>query len=240
MDVDKLIHDPAKIQAALKDVGGKLYTNTDMDIYFPKQYEAKNFAFISNDVNVMGYYIIVIGDSYGVSLVPGMINLSPDSINTVIIEGDECHKLHFPAKSMVISNTEIVMNNNYLFFIYDVFIARGNMPWFMKLRYQYILDIFKYGQYYTGTKLGHNTNIIHMVLTSIVRDVTNTGRFFRQTLNSRADMDKKFLTVPFRNISYTATNTVTRLIGSYMDDGINSALTDPTERVEVVEALLRE
>jgi hypothetical protein len=45
--------------------------------------------------------------------------------------------------------------------------------------------------------------------------------------------------IPFRSPIYGATNTTAKLIGAYFDDSINSALVNPSEKVEGVESLLR-
>ena len=61
-----------------------------------------------------------------------------------------------------------------------------------------------------------------------------------QIIHNREDLKtKKFVTIPLRSVAYAASNTTNKLAGSYFSVGLTSALVNPTERVEKIEAILR-
>ena len=45
--------------------------------------------------------------------------------------------------------------------------------------------------------------------------------------------------IPFRSVTYGATNTTAKLMGAYFDEGLTSALVNPSQRTEKIEELLR-
>ena len=64
-------------------------------------------------------------------------------------------------------------------------------------------------------------------------------------INSRVVDDLKTIRknppayIALKNLTYAATNTVARIGGSFFGDGLVSALTNPSERVERIESILR-
>ncbi len=65
-------------------------------------------------------------------------------------------------------------------------------------------------------------------------------RFIREGAKTRSDFTPdKIRWVPLRSVFYSAPGTVNKLAGAYFQDGIVSALVNPSTQVESVESVLR-
>jgi hypothetical protein len=64
--------------------------------------------------------------------------------------------------------------------------------------------------------------------------------FYRHQFKDTKQLtDKPPEIIALRSVQDGASNTTAKLMGAYLDEGINSALVDPAERLERVEDLLR-
>jgi len=79
-----------------------------------------------------------------------------------------------------------------------------------------------------------------MFAAAIARNPNQRTEYFRHSLDDTAVKPTNAPAwIALRNISLGATNTQARLMGSYWADGLTSALTNPSTRVERIEQLLR-
>ena len=239
MDIKKLVRDAPKIHACLRELeDGRLVALKALKIYIPSRFDERGLAFIGIETQIVGIYAIVVDDTYyGISMVNAMMRIEPTSTVKVIIEEEEFYEFYFEPGSTVVSSVELVKTDTLVYKIYDEIIAKGRVPWY--LGYTELGKLFDTAKYHAGANIGTNHEVTEMIVSMIARDDKNRHQYYRQTVKSLADLKTNPPAyIPLTSVVYGATNTLNKLAGSYMGQGLVSALVTPTERVEKLESLL--
>lgn len=240
MDVSQLKRDAGRVKAGMKQIGkDRIVSETGCRVYIPARYRDNHFAKVANDTRILGIFGIVSPDGhYAVSRCLGMVKTEPSTINLVSIEETEYMEMVYEPGDAVIANMDIVQEADFLYEVYNEFIARGNVPWYMN--YYDLGKLFDMAKYYSGVKLGANHVILEMLAATISRDPKDPVKYYRQTVSTQAEvLNKPPKIVKLDSVTYGATNTTAKLIGAYFDEGVTSALVNPSDRVEPIEDLLR-
>jgi hypothetical protein len=240
MDWKKLIRDADKLRAATSvQADGSVVAIKPVKIYIPKRYEEKQLAFIGSETYILGVYAITLDDRYyAVSRVNAMMRISPTSINTVKIDQDTYLEFVFDAGSVVVATTELRVSDTLVYQIFDEFVSKGNVPWF--IGYDDRARLFETADKHAGVYLGENHAILGMATAATTRVRDDRAKFLRHALNTPEDLKKvEGVNIALRSVTYGATNTTAKLVGAYWNDGLNAALVNPAERTEKVEELLR-
>lgn len=240
MDVRKLIRNPEAIKGQLKkQADNSLITNKGCKIYIPARFAERNLADLGVDNYIVGMFAMTVDDTYySFCNINALIQITPDAINKVNIEGEDYFEFVFMKGSTVIKNTFLIMNDVLVFRIYDEFMSKGNIPWYMS--YEDSGKMFVTAGKHGGTSVGSNPEVVEMLIATIFRDAKDRNISLRTIINTREDLiTKKFVTIPLRSVAYAASNTTNKLAGSYFSVGLTSALVNPTERTEKIEAILR-
>lgn len=239
MDFSQLIRKPEMVHAILKELpDGSVVTTKPCKIYFPVRYEEVGLATVANTVSTVAYIGIVVDDSYGIINIPTYVKLEPSFINKIKIEDTPYYELEFEENSTIFSTLECIKNDILTYYIYNEFIAGGNIPWYMK--YEDLVRIFDKSRKFAGVDIGSNLEISDMVVSNIARDRKDLTKYYRSIYNGPlSEKTNPPEIVSLRNISYGATNTTAKLLGNYFSDSLTSALINPSERLESIEEKLR-
>lgn len=240
MDFSKLIRNPELIKSQLKKQSDhRVITNLGCKIYIPMRYSERNLASLGAENYIVGMFGMTVDDRYySYCNINALVHITPDSINKVSIDGEDYHEFVFFKGSCVIANTVLVVGDILVFRIYDEFMSKGNIPWYMS--YEDAGKMFETAGKHGGTSVGSNPEVIEMLIATIFRDAKDRNVGLRTIIHNREDLKtKKFVTIPLRSVAYAASNTTNKLAGSYFSVGLTSALVNPTERVEKIEAILR-
>lgn len=240
MDVSKLKRDAAKVHAYLKEAGdGSLITTKGCKIYIPSSYAECQLASVGNETHILGIFAIVVEDQYyGVSLANAMMRIEPSATNTVDVDGSSYIEFYFEPGATVIPALELVKEDTLTYHIYDEFIAKGHVPWFIS--YIDLGNLFASAPYHAGVKLGANHAVLELIASVVARDPKDRTLYYRQTVKSMDEvLSRPPALIPFRSVTYGATNTTAKLMGAYFDEGLTSALVNPSQRTEKIEELLR-
>lgn len=234
-----LKRDPAFFKSVLSEgPDGRIYTSAPLTVHVPERYKSRNLASISGDgVFVLGYLALVTEDRYSVLKVASMIRLLPHDTTTETIADESYMVFHFRAGDAVFHSTDLVVRRPLSYYIYAEFVGNGRIPWFFD--YNDMGDIFTTINEYANVDLGHPL-ILQMLVSMTARDPNNIGNFYRSIMTSvNTPKQTPPTIVPFKSVVHNTHSTLTKVIGAYFSDGINSALADPTTKVDRIEALLR-
>lgn len=240
MDQSRWIRDPKKVRAALvKQPDDSVITTRDVRIYIPARFVEKDLAVITDEVRTVAIFAMVVDDKYySVSTVNAMMRLKPSGSATVKFDGDSYLEFRFPPGSTVIADTKLVRQDSLVYHIFNEIISKGRVPWY--LTYDDLGHLFSTAESHANIRFGKIHSILEMFVATIARDTNDRTKFYRHVY---AEKDKRPVTlptlIPFVSITLGATNTTSRLIGSYMDEGMNSSLVNPSTRTEEMEELLR-
>ncbi len=239
MKFTDMTRDASVIHAGLVEKpGGMLIAKVPLRIYTPKRFEAKKLAIIASEVRVIGIFAIVIDQTYAVSKALAMMQLTPSSTSVVKIDDDEYYEFSFDAGAVVCPNINLVQTDQLAFKVYDEIIAGGHIPGF--IAGDDLAKLFDTAKYHCNVTLSPTNAPLEMIAAAISRDPSDLRRYYRHAIETIDDQKTKpphF--IAFRNVIRGATNTTARLMGSYFDDGIMSALVNPSEKAEGIETLLR-
>ena len=238
MDRSKLVRDAEKVHAHLKELeDGSVIALKPCKLYIPARFAEGDLAIIAEEISIVGIFAMVVEDKYyGVCTANTMMRIEPSATSTVKIDDDDYLEFYFEAGARVLTSSLLVKVDTLTYHIYDEIIAKGRVPWY--LSYEDLAKLFESAEYHAGVKIGANHAIMEMIAAVISRDDDDRTKYYRHTV-TKLPSDKPPAIVPLRNISYGASNTTAKLMGAYFQDGLTSALINPSERVEKVEELLR-
>jgi hypothetical protein len=240
MDRSRWIRNPAKVQAALAEQPDRSeLALRDVRIYIPARFAEKQLAEIGAEIYTVGIFAMVVDDKYyAVSTVNAMMRLKPTTISTVKFDGDSYLEFRFPPGSTVIADTNLIRTDSLVFKIFSELISKGRVPWY--LDYEDMAKLFETAESHANVRFGAVHSIMEMFVAAIARDPADRAQYYRSVYEERdgkPTVDPSY--IPFVSITYGATNTTSRLLGSYFDQGLVSALTNPSEKTEHIEQLLR-
>lgn len=240
MDISLLKRDASKVHACLAELpNGKLIAKKELRIYIPARFAERSLAEIGNETNIVGIYAIVTEDNYfGISLVTAMMRIEPSATLRIKINGVEYYEFIFNPGDCVCASTSLVKTDTIVYKIYDEIISKANVPWY--INYEDLGRIFDTAKYHAGTNIGANPEVTELIISMIARDKEDKTKYFRTILDKQEDISEKVPAfISLKSVIYAATNTTNKLAGSYMSQGITSALVSPSDREERIESLLR-
>lgn len=240
MDPSRWKRDPKKVHASLElQPKGSITTARGCTIYIPERFIEKQLAEISNEIYIVGIFAIVVDDKYyGVSTTNAMMRITPTSVRTVKFDDSSYLEFYFEPGSTVIATNELVMQPTLVYRIFDEIIARGKAPWY--LDYNDLSKLFMSSDRHAGVKFSSSHAILEMFAAAIARSSDDKTKYYRHEIKTQDDVSAKPpVVIALRDITHGATNTTAKLLGSYWNDGLTSALANPSEKVEAIEELLR-
>ena len=239
MDISTLVREPSRVHAILKELpNGRVVTTVECKIYIPVRYAERKLAYISNEIYILGIYAIVVEDRYyAISLLNTMVPIDPTETNVIKINNEGYYEFVFSPGSTVFKTTDLVKADALIYRIYDEFLAMGHIPWFVG--YEDLGKIFDSAKEFAGANIGTNPEITQLIASLIARDPKDRTNYYRTVINSPTDLvSNPPIFIPLKSVQYSATNTTTKLGGSYFQQGVISALIDPSTRSESIETLL--
>lgn len=236
-DVRKLIRDKQYVLSNLvKTEEDSIVCKKQCHICVPSHYFEMELGQITENVTVVGVFPFIIEGKYALSKVMSDVVLTPQETTIIKINDEPHHLFGFEPGSTVVKNFNLLKDDTKPYYIYRCFIARGKVPWFVD--YDDLLTLFEHTKKYSDIHLGADPSIIALLGATIARDPNNLNIMYRSTLGQSNKADRPFFT-PLTNVQLSADDTVSKLMGSYMDDGINSALIYPSKQISNLEEVLR-
>lgn len=228
--------DAATIKQQLQETkSNQLITKVPCIIEFPKRYVERNMAEIGIENYVFGIYALIMGDTYAVSVIPASIKTTPYRISEVERDGVVYYNFHYEAGNVLIENTYLVRRDVQVYSIMEEFFLKGNVPWY--LDYEDLGKILDLAKYHADSDAGQNYAVIEALTAYVGRSSNNRAIQYRHSKKDQKS-NVSFIGI-YGNVFYAAPGTVNKLAGSYFDDGVVSALTQPSTEVSHVEKLLR-
>lgn len=233
------IRDKNVIKNNFKKIGEKWIAIKTCQVLFPVHYSEKSLCEFSSDVTkVLGIVMIIVDKTYAVLSVNAMVDFTPSEITTIDVDGEQYYQMSFDAGSTVIDNMKVVKQDTLPYYIYDVFISKGRIPFY--LNYVDVCKLFDTARSYADANVGERPEVIQLMVSLIARDKKDRTKYYRQIIKDNSGVDTNMVFIPMKSVEYGATNTVNKLGGNYFQTGVVSALINPSEKVENIESILRE
>ena len=231
----KITRNADKVNSQLKILKSgekiKLTTLKPAFIYIPYRFINSGLATVEDTVHIISQYAIVIGDAYAVANVPAVVEIKPESRKRVKIEDDEYLEFSFDANSVVLEDCRLLQQSVMAYNIFNEEIAKGNVPlYFNDIDLLFCLDL---AEDFANITLGKNNVSLEMIISAITRSRKDLTQYYR----NNPDGDYEFIAL--RNTALGATNTLAKVMGSFYELGLTSALARESDRLEDIEEMLR-
>lgn len=240
MDVKQLKRNVEAVLATLAELpDGALVTKTGCVIHVPESFRAKQLISLGKEISFIGYFAMITPDGhYCTWKIPSMIRTMPDDVRNVEIDGKMYYELHYPKGGRVAKSTDLLVDQLTLYPLFEDVIARARSVWYYT--YEQMGRFFKHAREYTGTSLYATPSVFEMVIAQQARDNKDRNIPIRLSIEKPSDVEKfDFTYIPMRNVEYGATDTVSKIGGSNIAEGLDSAIVNPSEEEQPVEKLLR-
>lgn len=237
LDTSLLTRDADYIKKNLILAKDIVVTKKDMTIHVPLRYPQKSLAILGEQNYCVGIFPIIMDNKYSVMSLMSLLHLGQASIDQVTIEDVEYYTFFFEAGSTFIQETEVVRDDAITFNVFDEFISQGNIPWFIE--YIDLANIYDTANIYADSKMPNYKYPYEILISLMSRSPKDRMKLYRYTLNTYSDLNQYPDFTQLKSVMYMSKGTLNKLAGSYMDEGVVSALVYPNDRVERIEKLLR-
>ena len=239
INISNLKRNDVKIKNALKFKDTFVTINDDAYILFPERYERKDLAELKNTSRILGITAIVIGNEYGLTKIPALIDTVPDEIEQVEIENDVYYMFKYNRGDIIIENTHIVKKAIKAYDFFELFIMQGKIPWYVD--YQDLISIFNNLEKYTGMKAIKNILVVETLAGIITKVKNNPEVAYRLAIKKEIDL-KKIIPdyIGLMNVYYSYKSTTNKVLGNFFTKAINSSILYPEKDISDLEDALRE
>ena len=240
MKVTDFIKDkPAVMKTLVENQDGSVTTKTGCRIFIPKRFIERDVAKVGSENYSIGFFPMLTPDNrFMLFNAIAFIYLNPSEFSTAFIDGEEFIDFKFEPGSIVIKSLDLVQKDTLVYSEFNEFISSGNIPWY--INYDDSGTLFDTATTIAGTSIGQNPEQIEILIASISRQPQNRMLYFRTMVKTLEDAQRMIpARVPLKSVSYSATNTTNKLAGAYFDEGVRSALLNPTTRPDKVGTVLR-
>lgn len=241
MEYRHLVRDPEKVKKVLWYADdGSISTSKTVKIYVPERYTERQLATVASDTYIVGYFAMVLEDKYyTVSKILAPMRIKPTVISTVKFDGADYLEFQFDAGSVVIADSQLVRDDILTYRIFNEFVSKGHVPWFIDYRLD-LGGLFDSSAKFAGVNFGANRVVLEIIAAAITRVKSQPTKYYRHAIQNTEDLTRiEPVNIPLRSVSYGATNTTSKLVGSYFGDGLTAALVNPADKVERIETILR-
>lgn len=236
----EFVKDKATVLKTLKEMpDGSVVTTTGCRIFIPKRFIERGIAQIGSENYSLGIFPIVTDDNrFLLFNAIAFVYLMPSEFRNTIIDEEDFIEFRFEKNSIVITSMNLVQKDTLVYSVFNEFISSGNIPWYVD--YDDAGSLFDTAGTVAGTSIGKNPETIEILTASISRQRNSKMEYFRNLLKTKEDVSKlKPSYVPLKSVAYSATNTTNKLAGAYFDEGVTSALINPTTRPDTIGTILR-
>lgn len=210
-------------------------TAKQLDVYIPMSYQSYKMLKISNTITTLGIFDMSVneGKETGMLFLPAVIEMSPTEIKEETYNGNNCLHLTFMKGDTFIRTTQVVRNEYIAYIVFTEYLEKGNIP--QSLAYNDLAFIFDTIIDVTKSKIRADHSVFEILYSHLTRDKSNVSIPYRLTPMTKDPVHIKLKDVPHASMSVTA-----KLIGSYLNDSINSALINEADNESDIENLLRQ
>ena len=223
----------------VENSAGQVLTKKNCKIQIPVRFAEIGLGEIGINTYSYGFFPIIFDtNEYAVINACAMIALNPYKLTTVTIEDTDYYEFYFDAGQVVIKTTDLIKKETLMYNVFDEFIFKGKLPWYAE--YEDVGKLFDTAFYHAGSKVAQNLEVIEFVASMISRSKNDRTKYLRTVAQSYADTklgDVDF--VPLKSVFYSVNSTLNKIAGSYFNDGVTSALVQPSEKVEKIETIIR-
>jgi len=210
-----------------------LFVGNKLEIFISDRYAQHGCLELTNEVKTLGIFDMKINGKSGGYLLPARITIIPSEMENITIGTDKFVKLTLYENDVFIKNRDVVMDEQLAYVVFYEIVYGGKAPKF--LTYDDKVFLFDTVSEVTGISFPTDHVVFEMMVAMLHRDKKDISLQYRIS-----DMKDEPMNIPLRLVSHAALSTTSKIIGAYMDDGIDAALVNSSEINSDIEDLLRQ
>ncbi len=216
-----------KIEGSFVFIGKKL------EIRIPRRYENYNLLSAQNVVQTLAIFEMIFDDNeYHGFLLPAVITIEPSNVYNKTINETDFLIVELQAGDKFMTSSILLKQPHISYAMFVEFISLGNLPKFMD--YESTAFLFDRTKEVCDANLRVQHSVFEMIYSHLFRDPDDLTVKYRHT-----DMTKKPEFIELRSVTYGTDSTTAKIVGAYMNDGINAAIVNPSHQNHELEDLLR-
>jgi len=224
---------PEAIEASFQLLpNGEVVTKTGCTIHVPYRYLEHNLVFLEPTFSIVGMCGVIVGNDYSFMNVMAMISINPSSYKNITIDDIDYIEFYFPKGSTVIKTDELVKQDHLPYLIYREFFTTSILPWYCN--YDDLGQVYATASKYAGANIGQQQEVMEMIASAVTRDSQNRSTYYRQVVG-KPNVVPTYISIETVEAS---TNTLSRISGSYFNDGLIDAVSNQTTKVDNIEKVL--
>jgi hypothetical protein len=210
-----------------------VFTGDTLEVFVPDRYSMHGYLDISGSIKTIGVFDMLINGSIPAGyLLAGQIEIMSSNIEYKTVGTDRFVKATLHKNDIFIRDINVVRDVKISYVLFYEIYTGGHYPEF--LTYERCATLFDSIAEVTGDSFRNNHMIFEMLVSMLHRDRDNLQVMYRNT-----DRTKPPIRIPMRMTAHVAQSTTGKIIGSYMKDGMDSALVNAADFNSDVEDLLR-
>lgn len=230
---------PLVLSQLHENKSGQILTKVPLKIMAPVRFSEIGLGQIGISTFMFGMLAVILDSGeYGVLSANAFLELNPYKLSISTIDEIDYHVFYFKAGDVVIKTTDLVKKETMLFNVFDEFIFKGKVPWYTE--YEDLGKLFNTAAYHADSKAVQNPEVVEFIASMISRSNKDRMKYIREVINSPSECNLETVDyVALKSVFYSVKSTVSKLTGSYFNDGVTSALVNPSKSITAVERILR-
>lgn len=230
----KLKHNPEAIKNCFRISNNMTIVTKDIKIVFLESFLNKELAEIGDYVSLVGLYgIIDENNNFGTCIAPVFQKILVNKIEDATCDDGKLYKILYIEKDSVMLDTnDLVVSDNQVYFIYDQFYVKGNIPFYIS--YNQLPTLLADADIFCGTRLGNDRHVFE-ILASLVARGKDKSVYYRNSPEMGIENPNY---TSLSNIYYSLKSSSSKIIGGYYGSGISAAILNPETESSVLENLL--
>jgi len=229
----------AVLSQLVENQTGQVLTKVPCKIQVPVRFSTVGLGQVGIETFVYGCFPIILDSGeYSVCNVCALVELNPYKVTISTLDEVEYYNFFFEANQVVIKTTDVVKRDLIIYNVFDEFIFKGKIPWYMD--YEDLGKLFDTSKEYANSNVNRNYEVIELIASIITRSKEDRTKYIRAIAKKFEDTELKNIDyVPLKSIYYSVSSNINKLAGSYFNDGVVSALVTTNTQVEKIESILR-
>lgn len=233
-----LKRNPEYIHKGLKKLpSGETIALKPCKIQIPKRFLDVNLAVLSEHLETVAIYAIIMDGYYGVSLTNALIKSKPSSTRVEKVDDVEYMTFSYEKGDVVLMDDKVVTLDVLVYYIWSEVLDKGKVPWYVDEKDRALCLMT--ARSHANVKMGANYALIEMITAVCTRDSKDRTKMWRYVLNKPGAAGKtEPISIGLRNIQFTVETDLGRLSGSYPEIGLMTSMARPAAPPEGLEKIV--
>lgn len=235
-----LVRNPSSILSCLgnlDDPTKPTITSKAITIQFPVHFTDVKLAQLGANTVVYGLFAMILDNGdWALMNVNAYIEMGPASIDIVTVDGKDHYNFRYEPGDVLFKTRHLVQRPELLYQAFRRFIFQGKMPWYID--YETAGKLFNTAKKFSGSSATIIPSVIQFFAAYCARSKKDRLQYFREVVKTKGQ-EKDLTWVPLESVYLSAPGTLHKISAAYFENGIVSAIVNPSDRVDGIEKILR-